>query len=51
MLTIQKARALCSKGAACRHYAGKQPIDMRVTLLSYGATIQSIVVPGPGRPV
>ena len=44
MLTIQKL-PLCSKGAPVA-ITLENSNHMRVTLLSYGATIQSIVVPG-----
>ena len=43
MLTIQKL-PLCSKGAPVA-ITLENSNHMRVTLLSYGATIQSIVVP------
>ena len=44
MVTIQKA-APCSKGSVAS-ITLENANGMRVTLLSYGATIQSIVVPG-----
>ena len=43
MLTIQKL-PLCSKGAPVAITLENRS-HMRVTLLSYGATLQSIVVP------